>query len=221
MNKLFYDLQYVKGKRTVSITVRDGAVAVRAPKGVKAAEIERIVEQKSAWIEKKLSEQAEEHQNTLPFTEYARFLLFGETYRAPQELREALERAAGKTDGGRAPRDDLKSLVKPYKAAALPVLRNRLSVFAQQFGFGFGQIKLINSRVKWGSCESGGTISLNWRLILLPPALIDYVIIHELCHLKHMNHSAAFWGAVALRCPNFKARKKEMRSWRFAIRLFR
>ena len=69
-------------------------------------------------------------------------------------------------------------------------------------------MKISDSKGKWGSCNSLGSVCFNWRVIMLPPRIIDYVIVHELCHLVHMNHSEAFWKLVEEFCPKYKACKQ-------------
>ncbi|MDR1094738.1 MAG: M48 family metallopeptidase [Clostridiales bacterium] len=245
-----YKLIYVRGKRGVSITVKDGAVSVRAPKGLSAADAEKILLQKKAWIEKKLSEQARQYGENRDFIEYSRFLLLGETFDSAEELRAALCRVEpsragmklprradplcgeGGGDGKPQPNKNIKPLIKLYKSAAQPFLERRLFQIAAQMeanapdrNFQLStfnvHFKLINSRAKWGCCETGGAVSLNWRLILLPPALMDYVIVHELCHFGHMNHSRDFWRLVSAHLPDYTARRKSLKKYGFVIKLFR
>jgi predicted metal-dependent hydrolase len=72
-------------------------------------------------------------------------------------------------------------------------------------GVGYEQIEVRNQRTKWGSCSTTGTLGLNWRLMMAPPEVIDYIIIHELAHLRESNHTDAFWSLVAEYDPEYKA----------------
>ena len=92
------------------------------------------------------------------------------------------------------------ALIQFYKQEALKYLITRAQILAAELEFYPSQIKIQTARSRWGSCNSRGMINLNWKLILFSPALIDYVIIHELCHLKHMNHSREFWNLVKRNC---------------------
>lgn len=73
------------------------------------------------------------------------------------------------------------------------------------------RIRVKDQRSLWGSCSRQGTLNFNWRLILTPPAVLDYVVIHELAHLLEMNHSKRFWGHVAAWCPDHKAHRRWLR----------
>jgi hypothetical protein len=84
----------------------------------------------------------------------------------------------------------------------LPV---RVQELAAVHGFQVSRITVRNQRTRWGSCSRRGHISLNWRLIQVPTAVCDYIILHELAHLRHLNHSARFWQEVGRLCPNWKA----------------
>jgi len=88
-------------------------------------------------------------------------------------------------------------------------LRPRLAELAAEHGLAVTRVSIRGQRSRWGSCSPSGTISLNWRLAQLPPAVRDYVLIHELAHLRHLNHSARFWKEVARMCPGYT----EARAW--------
>lgn len=90
---------------------------------------------------------------------------------------------------------------------AINVLSPRLEALARQFGFTYQRISVRSQKSRWGSCSTRGTISLNDQLIFLPPETVDYLLIHELCHTRHMNHSRAFWRLVAQCCPDFRAQE--------------
>ena len=92
-------------------------------------------------------------------------------------------------------------------------LPRRLSFLAEEHGFSFARSKITHSSSRWGSCSSSGTISLNIGMMNLPFELIDYVIIHELCHTKHMNHSTAFWNEVYKFDPQYKMHRNELKKY--------
>ena len=100
---------------------------------------------------------------------------------------------------------------------SLPLARQELSrpqehiELADQFGETVASVKINSARTRWGSCTSKGNINLSLFLVMAPEGAVDYCIIHELSHLKHMDHSAAFWRLVGSRCPDYEKRKEELR----------
>jgi predicted metal-dependent hydrolase len=100
----------------------------------------------------------------------------------------------------------IESSLQKYAGRILPP---RVRSLAEEHGWKPGRITVRNQSSRWGSCSERGTISLNWRLVQVPPAVCDYVILHELCHLDHLNHSSAFWKALANVCP----RHREHENW--------
>lgn len=101
--------------------------------------------------------------------------------------------------------EELKSIKKRAQRELLPALRLR----AAQMGVEAGKISFRFQKGRFGSCSSRGNISLNCLLVLMPPALMDYVIVHELCHIRHPDHSPAFWNEVAKYCPDYKKLRNE------------
>lgn len=100
------------------------------------------------------------------------------------------------------------SLTKRYIAAAKEYFPKRVSYFQQFTGGTYNRITIRDQKTRWGSCSARGTLSFNWRLMLAPPTILDYVVVHELCHLTHMNHSAAFWQAVEAVYPDYRTARK-------------
>lgn len=92
---------------------------------------------------------------------------------------------------------------------ALKVIPERVEYFAKVIGVTYGKITVRNQKTRWGSCSSKGNLNFNCLLMLAPPEVLDYVVVHELCHRKQMNHSKAFWLEVEKVLPNYK----EVRRW--------
>lgn len=91
---------------------------------------------------------------------------------------------------------------------ALQVIPPRVKHFAQLLGVRVGRITVRNQLTKWGSCSSKGNLNFNCVLVLSPPEVLDYVVVHELCHRKHMDHSPAFWTEVAKLIPDYKIKRQ-------------
>lgn len=91
---------------------------------------------------------------------------------------------------------------------ALEYIPERVAYFAKLIGVSFGRITIRNQKTRWGSCSSKGNLNFNCLLMLMPPEVIDYVVVHELCHRKEMNHSKAFWSEVEKVLPEYKTQVK-------------
>ncbi len=104
---------------------------------------------------------------------------------------------------------DLESLLERwYRGQAATILEGKARVFAAAFGVRYSRFSIRGQRTRWASCSHKGTLSFNWRLIMAPEAVVDYVVIHEVAHLKEMNHTRRFWGLVAERCPSWREHKR-------------
>ena len=103
-------------------------------------------------------------------------------------------------------------LEKALQKEARAYLPRRLKYLADEYGFSYLRVRYGTQKGRWGSCSSRGTISLNVGLMLLDTDLIDYVLLHELCHTKQMNHSAKFWSLVESCVPDYKAKRKILKS---------
>ncbi|MDB5224944.1 MAG: putative metal-dependent hydrolase, partial [Candidatus Adlerbacteria bacterium] len=97
------------------------------------------------------------------------------------------------------------------KEAARALVHARLSVFNQHYQLQVKKVFIRNQKTRWGSCSSRGNLNFNYRLAMLPLHLVDYVVVHELCHLGQFNHSPAFWALVEKTLPNYKALRAELK----------
>lgn len=161
----------------------DGRVTVSKPKRISLREAERWIATKMDWIEK-----AQEH-----------FRKKSAKRKGPPP--EALPRP-GK--GSKAYKD--------ARAAARTLVTERLRHFNELYGFSYGTISIRDQKTRWGSCSAANNLSFNYRIVFLPPALADYVIVHELCHTNEHNHSPKFWAQVARTVPDHLILRKELRT---------
>lgn len=97
------------------------------------------------------------------------------------------------------------------KGAALALTERRIGYYNQAYGFAVGKIRIRNQKTRWGSCSRNGNLSFNYRIASLPERLSDYIIVHELCHLREFNHSRKFWELVAQAIPEYSAVRAELR----------
>lgn len=101
-----------------------------------------------------------------------------------------------------------------HKEAARSLVRQKLARLAPLYGVSYKKVFIKNSRSRWGSCSERGNLNFNYRVALLPEPLADYVVVHELCHLIHFNHSKDFWAEVARTVPHWRELRRELRKIR-------
>lgn len=106
---------------------------------------------------------------------------------------------------------DSKKYYAEYKDRALVFVLKRIEYFNQFYGFKFKQIKIKNQKTRWGSCSKNGNLNFNYKIFLLPGKLADYIIVHELCHLKELNHAPKFWDLVARTVPDCLQARRELK----------
>lgn len=105
----------------------------------------------------------------------------------------------------------LQTLEKRYRKAARDTFTARVAYYHPFTGGNYTSITIRDQKSRWGSCSSRGTLSFNYRLVFAPPKVLDYVVVHELCHLTHMNHSKDFWNMVETIMPEYKVYKSWLR----------
>lgn len=95
-----------------------------------------------------------------------------------------------------------------YRELARAVIGQRVSYFAAKMGVTYGRISIRDQKTRWGSCSGRGNLNFNWKLVLMPPEVLDYVVVHELAHRKQMNHSPLFWAEVGRVLPDYESRRR-------------
>lgn len=199
-------------RRTITLVVtQDCTLVVRAPLGASNSHIESVVREKSAWIKKKFFEISQRPKAMAKeFVNGEEFLYLGQAYKLC-----FVERA--RKDIELTDKICLSVQVKPiarfvlrrwYKATALKIIGQRCQWYADAIGHKPVSVKITEARKRWGSCGSKGTLNFSWRLVMAPPEVIDYVIVHELTHIGQMNHSPVFWRQVADILPDYKKQEK-------------
>ncbi len=94
---------------------------------------------------------------------------------------------------------------------AKEIIPRRTAYFAARMGVSYGRITIREQKTRWGSCSQKGNLNFNWKLVLMPPELLDYVVVHELAHRKEMNHSPSFWAVVEKELPDYRKRREELK----------
>ena len=159
-------------RKTISCTIKDGTVEVRAPYRMSEAQIRDFLEKHRAWIEKTLEKD--------------------------RKLKAELKNLPTITF------EDIKVLAEKAKE----VIPERVRYYAGKIGVTYGRITIRNQKTVWGSCTAKGNLNFNCLLMLTPPEVLDSIVVHELCHRKHMNHSTEFYTEVLRVYPDYRKWEK-------------
>ncbi len=184
----------------------DGSARVTIPRGGSAAEAKRFAERNIPWLKRQLVRQAAQQSAPKTWMIGSEILFRGEfvplkaEVEGPQRIIQFGEESFRVKDGTSDLRPAVERHLWRLAARELPA---RVFDFAALHQFSVNRVTVRNQRSRWGSCSKRGTISLNWRLVQAPTFVRDYIILHELAHLKEMNHSRRFWREVARLCPEF------------------
>ena len=202
----------VRSKRkTLALTVElDGTLTVRAPLRMKDADIYHFIATKANWIERRQAKIREEAVTPHQYVDGETFWYLGREIplRIIPEGKPALVMDGSfKLTKSAQPKAGIV-IIAWYRNQARAVLSGRVEFFARKYGFKVKKIRISSARTRWGSCSLKETLSFTWRLVMAPLEVIDYVVVHELCHLNEMNHSKAFWARVEAILPDYKQRRK-------------
>ena len=206
-------------RRTIGIVVDQHGLAAAAPRWATLAEVEAFIREKERWILRRLD--APRHRPRPPFVwqEGARLPYLGReiviaraTHGTPGLVGDRLEVPARALSATAALRD---SVMAWLKAAALALFHERIAVFAPALDVEPPAVRLSFAASQWGSCsraaDGRGRVLLHWKLVHFETPLVDYVVAHELAHLRHMNHSTAFWRLVEAVYPGHRAARRALR----------
>jgi predicted metal-dependent hydrolase len=202
-------------RKTIAIHVRGGEVEVRAPLRTPKQEIDRFVLEKEQWIIKSLAKQRVQASQKKAFAlDYnSSILLRGNAYLIAE--RNGTHAGFDGTEFYIPPEltpEQIKTIcIRLYKILAKPHIVQRVDFFASHMNVAPTAIKINSAMKRWGSCSSRKSLNFSWRLIMADDAIIDYVVVHELAHIREMNHSARFWGIVEGVLPDYRERKRELK----------
>ena len=212
-------------RKTLSLCVmKDGRVIVRAPSRAKDIDIERFITQKQEWLSEKLSIIENNKNKFGDIISYKKFLFLGQRYTLKYDQTKKIE--IGDNNEilipNRYDKSKLNKLLRNwYVKQAKEIIKNRSNEISNKIKLHPFSIKFTNSKGRWGACNNKNVISYNWRLIMLPPDIIDYVIVHELCHMVEFNHSKKFWELVLAFMPNAKLRRIRIKDYSFLLDMFK
>lgn len=209
-----YVLVRRRGRRGVGLKVDETGLTVSAPSTMPLSRIEAVMRESERWILRKIKEWSARQVPVvdwaeglaLPFLGEALTLRFAGGRPRVERAGTELHVAARSFDAETVKR----GVVRWYKRAAHEHLGERVVALAQAARLAAPRVFISPALARWGSCNSRREVRLAWRLVKARPDLIDYVICHELAHLRHMNHSSVFWAEVARQCPDFRRLRDEL-----------
>ena len=224
-----YEFQRAR-RRTIGMVVGAEGLSVRAPRWVTLADVEAALQERSKWIRSKLAEQRErarKHESSrIEWRDGASLPFLGETVIIVLDPRVA--GAVLNTDAAALPGvpgltlhvglphnaapEQIRDVVQSWlQRQARRVFEERCQVFAERLGVRVKRLALSSAQTRWGSASVDGSIRLNWRLVHFAMPTIDYVVAHELAHLRHMDHSPRFWDVVRSVIPDMDAARGRLK----------
>jgi len=200
-------------RKSIALVIDSEArLTVRAPFNARESEITSFIKQKKRWIiekQKKISALSNKYapvvikngesilfqgnNYTIKMSNVARIKISGENIILPKGSKK-------------------EKVVSWLKKEAKKLIRERLDIYSGLMGVRYSALRISSARMRWGSCSGRDSLSFTWRLIMCPIQVIDYVIVHELSHITHKNHSPAFWARVKKVIPDFKEQKNWLKS---------
>lgn len=224
-------------RKTLSLQVRHGQVLVRAPYCVDEKFINTLIQKKSTWLKAKIAQQSQADVFCCDFSQGSMLFLFGQlvtlhiTFAKQARIflaegtnnLEVLHIVLAERNQKKLSNDALlamavkKHIEQYFKQQAEELIPLKVATYSQLTSLKPTSIKIRQYRARWGSCDNCGELSFNYLLMMLPTHVIDYVIVHELCHLQHLNHSKGFWQLVAKYFPNYIQAKQWIKTNQSAL----
>lgn len=231
--KIPYTIKMSKRAKYLRITVSHEGVLVTVPVKLKEKQITDFVESKKDWIFEKFQD-CNRKKNLMPkrsFNNGEKLLYLGKEITLCIVKTDS-KRGKVKLEGNNLvvtifnglTEERQKNIIREglerwYQKMAKEVIFKRLEYFRSLLGVHFEQVRIKNPKTRWGSCSAKKNLNFNWHLIMAPEAIIDYIVVHELCHLIHMNHSKEFWRLVEGQIPDYKNRQAWLKENGILLRL--
>ncbi|WP_068545917.1 M48 family metallopeptidase [Thalassotalea crassostreae] len=217
-----YQLMPGADRKTTDIVIeRNGVVAVRPPNNYTPQQVDAVVESKRMWIYRNLAEWRDLNATAVvrEWVNGETFLYLGRSYRLSliAEQKESLKLKEGRFCLNRKLIDKggteaaQKAFEAYYSDKGIKRISERVKYYAPKVGVTASSIKVKDMSFRWASCSKLGALNFHWKCIMAPPKIIDYIIVHELCHMHHRNHSDAFWNEVDKVMPDYRERKEWLR----------
>lgn len=229
MSAIPYSVRRSRRARRARILVAADGVEVVVPDRFPLREVPSFVEQKRPWIERTLGRMARSEAELPParLEDGGQLPYLGERLALRVRVVPARRRAHVSRRGGTLavalPEPGIaplrQALERWYRRRAREEIGTRLDAATARAGARHAGLQIRGQRSRWASCSASGAMSFNWRLLLGPPEILDYVVEHEVAHLEVHDHSERFWALLALRCPQWRERERWLRAHGHALRI--
>ena len=201
-------------RKSISLSLdKDGVPVIKAPYSAPAEIIDRFYNNKKDWVEAQIEKYTarEAERRKVLDSDVKMLTLFGREYPVTHE-----NRPYGFDWMTFNLPDESFAELKPYiisiyRRIALADIPQRVRKYAQMIGVSPSAVKINSASTRWGSCSAKASLNFSWKLILAPDDVIDYVVVHELCHIKHMNHSPEFWSEVGKIVPDWREKRESLK----------
>ncbi|MFD0928480.1 M48 family metallopeptidase [Methylophilus glucosoxydans] len=209
----------LRARRSIGLKITAEGLVVHAPKRISASQLQQVLQEKSSWIQQKLALREANQVAPMQWLDGEPLLFMGQDIvltlvAHPTSKAVTLEgdKLLVRSPYINNPDWVARKVLQWYAQQALPDFKRRVALIAAQMGEQVSGVGLSNAKSRWGSCNSRKQIRLNWRLIQAPPHVIQYVVCHEMAHLKEMNHSARFYAVQASLFPQYEHAEKALKA---------
>jgi hypothetical protein len=204
-----------------------GKVILKAPQKAKEKDILKIVQSKEKWIKDKLRLLKKMEEAKKEYIDGEIFLYLGKGYPLQLIIDHDIKKPIVKLAedklmiviSSKDPEVIKGAMEEWYRVKAIEKIKDRINYFQKYFQVKPNAIRIKNQKTRWGSCSSKRNLNFNFRCIMAPEGIIDYLVVHEMCHLVHMNHSKLFWNLVEEILPNYKERRMWLKNNEMKMRL--
>jgi predicted metal-dependent hydrolase len=209
-----YSLTRSGRKKTISIYIeRDGEISVLAPELISMAKIEEIIESKRLWIYKGLAEWEDLNAKRIKreFVSGESFPYLGRNYRlkiADNQTKPLILKNGHFCIQAKSLSKADEIFKEFYREKGIKKIKDRIKYFQGKLGAQPNQIRILELKHRWASCSAKGNLNFHWKCIQLPLSVLDYIVVHELTHIAHSNHTKAFWNQIDKVIPDYQERKQ-------------
>ena len=211
-------------RRTIALEIQsDGCVIIRAPKHIHHSYIQKLLNEKQDWILEKQKIIAERQTKVLSkqYVQDEDFYYLGKKYKL--DIVDNYSKTIEFNNGFKVFAQDKESvkilILSWYKKQAKKIIPSSVFQIAESNNLTFNNVKITSAEKRWGSCTSKKTLNFSWRIIMLPAEIIEYIIIHELAHLKELNHSRSFWREVEYMMSDYKQKNRWLKNNSYKFKL--